>query len=140
LLELFLVQTLRMPWDEVHEEAEHLEHAVSSRLVDRIEEYLGFPTVDPHGDPIPRADGSLEEPVGTSLASVPRGADFRVTRVVDQDPSFLRYLTECGLALGAEGTVVENRAEAGALVFSIKDRVTALGTDAAEKVRVVLRH
>ena len=61
LLELFLVQTLNMSWDEVHEEAEHMEHAVSERLIDRIDAFLGHPTVDPHGDPIPRADGSLTE-------------------------------------------------------------------------------
>lgn len=139
LLELFLVETLRMPWDEVHEEAEHMEHAVSDRLIDRIDGFLSFPAVDPHGDPIPRADGSLEEPAGMSLTAVPRGADFRVTRVVDQDPAFLRYLTECGLALGAEGNVVENRPEAGALVLSIHGQMTALGHDAAGKVRVVTR-
>ena len=64
LLELFLAQTLRMAWDEVHEEAEHMEHAASERLVDRIDDFLGHPAVDPHGDPIPRADGSLAEPAG----------------------------------------------------------------------------
>src|SRR5215470_6511210 len=67
LLELFLARTLEMSWDEVHEEAEHMEHAASERLVDRIDAYLGHPAVDPHGDPIPRADGSLTEPEGTPL-------------------------------------------------------------------------
>ena len=73
LLELFLVQTLDMPWDEVHEEAEHMEHAASERLIDRIDAFLGHPTVDPHGDPIPRSDGSLAETEGTPLADLPRG-------------------------------------------------------------------
>ena len=109
LVELFLAQTLAMPWDEVHEEAEHLEHAVSDRLVDRIEEHLGFPAVDPHGDPIPRADGSLAEPQGKPLSTLARGARFRVVRVVDQDSAFLRYLSESGLDLGAEGEIAENR-------------------------------
>src|SRR5947209_5201600 len=72
LVELFLAQTLKMPWDEVHEEAEHLEHAASERLVDRIDAYLGFPAVDPHGDPIPRADGSLAVPEGTPLTGQDR--------------------------------------------------------------------
>lgn len=137
LLELFLAHTLKMPWDEVHEEAEHMEHAVSDRLIDRMDEFLGRPTVDPHGDPIPRSDGSLPQPPGNPLPSLPRGARFRVARVVDQDPAFLRYLTECGLDLGAEGEVVENRPEAGALVFRIGDRAVALGQDAASKVLVI---
>ncbi len=136
LLELFLARTLRMPWDEVHEEAEHMEHASSDRLIDRIDAFLGFPTVDPHGDPIPRSDGSLTEPPGIPLAQLDRGQRFRVVRVVDQDPSFLRYLTECGLDLGAEGELTENRPEAGAIVFRVRDRAVALGLDAAGKVLV----
>src|SRR6267154_5420523 len=87
LLELFLAQTLQMTWDEVHEEAEHMEHAASDRLIDRIDVYLGQPAVDPHGDPIPRPDGSLTEPLGTPLAQLRQGQRFRVVRVVDQDPA-----------------------------------------------------
>ena len=137
LVELFLVQTLAMSWDEVHEEAEHMEHAVSDRLVDRIESYLGFPTVDPHGDPIPRADGSLAEIQGRPLAGLTRDEEFRVVRVVEQDSAFLRYLTECGLDLGARGAMAENRPEAGALVLRIAGRTVALGQEAAAKVLVV---
>jgi DtxR family Mn-dependent transcriptional regulator len=136
LLELFLAQTLRMTWDEVHEEAEHMEHAASERLVDRIEAFLGFPDVDPHGDPIPRSDGSLTEPPGVPLAQLGRGQRFRVVRVVDQDPAFLRYLTECGLDLGAEGELAENRPEAGILGVRLADRAAALGFDAGGKVLV----
>ncbi len=136
LLELFLAQTLRMAWDEVHEEAEHMEHAASDRLIDRIDDYLGHPAVDPHGDPIPRPDGSLTEPPGMPLTHLTRGARFRVVRVVDQDPAFLRYLTECGLDLGAEGELLENRPEAGILAFRLRDRHAALGIDAAAKILV----
>ncbi len=136
LLELFLVQTLNMPWDEVHEEAEHMEHAASERLIDRIDAFLGHPTVDPHGDPIPRADGSVTEIAGTPLSALGRGQRFRVVRVVDQDPAFLRYLSECGLDLHASGELVENRPESGALVFRIGERPVALGHDAAGKVLV----
>ena len=136
LLELFLVQTLNMPWDEVHEEAEHMEHAASERLIDRIDAYLGHPEVDPHGDPIPRADGSLAETEGSPLSSLSRGQRFRVVRVVDQDPAFLRYLSECGLDLHASGELVENRPESGALVFRLGERAVALGLDAAGKVLV----
>lgn len=136
LLELFLSRTLQMSWDEVHEEAEHMEHAVSEHLIDRIDEFLGRPAVDPHGDPIPRADGSLPEADGRPMVQLPTGSEFRVIRVVDQDRGFLRYLTECGLDLGAVGRIEENRAEAGALVVSIKGRTTALGLEAARKILV----
>lgn len=140
LVELFLAQTLDMPWDEVHEEAEHLEHAVSERLVDRIDAYLGHPAVDPHGDPIPRADGSLAEIAGQPLVSLPQGQTFRLVRVVDQDSSFLRYLTECGLDLGTEGLLMENRPEAGAVTLRVGQRSVALGTEAASKVLVTPVH
>ncbi|WP_422929963.1 metal-dependent transcriptional regulator [Singulisphaera sp. PoT] len=136
LLELFLVKTLDMPWDEVHEEAEHMEHAASERLIDRIDAFLGHPAVDPHGDPIPTADGSLAEIEGTPLAKLPRGQSFRVVRVVDQDPAFLRYLTECGLDLNASGELAENRPESGALVIRLENRTVALGAEAAGKVLV----
>jgi DtxR family Mn-dependent transcriptional regulator len=138
LLELFLVQTLNMPWDEVHEEAEHMEHAASERLVDRIDAFLGHPAVDPHGDPIPSADGSLAEPEGIPLASVRRGQRFRVVRVVDQDSGFLRYLSECGLDLNAVGELVENRPESGALTFRLREQNVALGHAAAGKVLVLV--
>ena len=113
LLERFLAETLTMSWDEVHEEAEHMEHAASERLIDRIDAYLGYPAVDPHGDPIPRADGSLAETEGVPLARCQAGQQFRVVRVMDQDPAFLRYLSECGLELHAGGELLENRPEAG---------------------------
>ncbi|MBV8557101.1 MAG: metal-dependent transcriptional regulator [Planctomycetaceae bacterium] len=137
LLELFLVRTLNMSWDEVHEEAEHMEHAASERLIDRIDAFLGHPAVDPHGDPIPRADGTLAEIQGTPLSKLRPGQRFRVVRVVDQDPAFLRYLTECGLDLHATGELAENRSEAGALVIRLLKRTVALGLDAAGKVIVI---
>jgi DtxR family transcriptional regulator, Mn-dependent transcriptional regulator len=137
LLELFLVETLKMSWDEVHEEAEHMEHAASERLIDRIDEYLGHPAVDPHGDPIPRADGSLAEIEGTPLARCQPGQPFRVARVMDQDPAFLRYLSECGLELHATGILLENRPESGAVVCQLGERSIALGLAAAGKVLVI---
>ena len=136
LLELFLARTLEMSWDEVHEEAEHMEHAASERLIDRIEAFLGYPAVDPHGDPIPRADGSLTEPEGTPLSKCPGGQRFRVVRVMDQDPAFLRYLSECGLDLNATFELVENRPESGAVVCRLSQRSVALGLSAAAKVLV----
>lgn len=136
LIELFLVRTLDMPWDEVHEEAENMEHAVSDRLVDRIDVLLGYPEVDPHGDPIPKADGSLDIPHGKSLASCDQGRKFRLTRVIDQSSSFLKYLSEAGLALGVEGLVIANRSEAGVVTVDIAGNATTLGHDAAAKILV----
>ena len=138
LLERFLAETLTMSWDEVHEEAEHMEHAASERLIDRIDAYLGYPAVDPHGDPIPRADGSLAETKGVPLARCQPGQHFRVVRVMDQDPAFLRYLRECGLELNSTGELLENRPEAGALVCKLGGRSVALGLAAAGKVLVIV--
>jgi len=136
LLELFLSQTLAMSWDEVHEEAEHLEHAVSDRLVDRIDAYLGNPSVDPHGDPIPQADGSLSQTSGEPLSRLLSGSRFRLARVVEQGPSFLRYLSECGLDLGVEGRLLENRPESGAIIVQVGQNSVALGHETATKLLV----
>ncbi|WZO99595.1 metal-dependent transcriptional regulator [Isosphaeraceae bacterium EP7] len=136
LVELFLARTLQMSWDELHDEAENLEHAVSDRLVDRMDAFLGYPAVDPHGDPIPQADGTLNEPTCEALVQLARGSRFRVVRVVDQHPAFLRYLTECGVEIGVEGTLLENRPEAGAVVIVLRDQPIAMGVDIAGKVLV----
>jgi len=140
LIELFLLKTLDMSWDEVHDEAEHMEHAVSDLLVERIDAFLGRPDVDPHGDPIPRADAvSLAEPddAGTrSLATCRAGAGFRLARVLDQSPEFLRYLTDCGLALGSVGEVERNPDGAGLMRVRVEGRGLALALDAAGKLVV----
>ena len=136
LIELFLAKTLDLNWAEVHEEAEHMEHAVSDLLVDRIDAYLGHPVVDPHGDPIPRADGSVESPVVRPLAVCSPGDEFRLARVVDQSPQFLRYLTEAGLSLGTAGRVTANRPEAGTVTVEFDTGETTLAREAAEKLLV----
>lgn len=136
LIELFLATTLKMTWDEVHEEAEHMEHAVSDLLIDRIDAFLGFPSVDPHGDPIPRADGTLAEAAGRSLAEVAGGEAFRFMRVLDQSPEFLRFLSESNLTIGCRGEVRANRVESGALTVVVEGHVTTLGRDAAQKIVV----
>lgn len=140
LIELFLLKTLDMSWDEVHDEAEHMEHAVSDLLVERIDAFLGRPDVDPHGDPIPRADAvSLAEPddAGTrSLATCRAGAWFRLARVLDQSPEFLRYLTDCGLTLGTVGSVESISADAGLMRIRLGDRGLAIAIDAAGKLIV----
>ena len=100
LIELFLVKVMGMSWTEVHEEAEHLEHAVSDRLIERIDEMLGRPAVDPHGDPIPDPDGVLERRPLDSLLSCPLREPVTISRVTDQDPEFLRFIERRDLKPG----------------------------------------
>src|SRR5215475_1118634 len=92
LVELFLVQVMGMSWTEVHEEAEQLEHVVSERLIERIDEMLGRPTHDPHGDPIPNQEGAITQRHLDSLLTCPLGTALKVTRITDQDPVFLRFI------------------------------------------------
>lgn len=137
LIELFLSQTLDLPWDEVHEEAEHMEHAVSDRLIDRIESYLGFPETDPHGDPIPRSDGTVEKSAGNPLTEWPPGEPFRLMRVLDQSSEFLRFLTESGLELASVGRVVEHKPHAATTTVEVNDETTVLSEQVAGKLIVV---
>ncbi len=111
LIEHFLAHTLDLTWDEVHEEAEHMEHAVSDRLVDRIDQFLGFPKFDPHGDPIPTADGAIVEWGAIPLAECDTGQEFRIVRVLEQSPEFLRELTESGIGIGVTGEVRQTHAD-----------------------------
>jgi DtxR family Mn-dependent transcriptional regulator len=108
LVEQFLVQVLGFGWDEVHDEAEQLEHVVSDRLIERIDEMLGHPVVDPHGDPIPDADGAFQRQSLQSLLTCPLGALVTLTRVVDQDKAFLRFIESHDLKPG-QSIVVEAR-------------------------------
>jgi DtxR family Mn-dependent transcriptional regulator len=137
LVELFLVQVMGMSWDEVHEEAEQLEHVVSDRLIERIDRMLGRPTHDPHGDPIPTAEGTITPGHHDSLLTCPLDTPLRVTRVSDQDPAFLRFIESNGLKPG-QGIEVESRDGAA---DSVRVRVAAgstitVGARAASKVLV----
>jgi DtxR family Mn-dependent transcriptional regulator len=140
LIELFLLRTLDLTWDEVHDEAEHLEHAVSDLLVDRIDAYLGHPEVDPHGDPIPPADAqslpATDDGAIRPLAECAAGDRFRLARVLDQSTPFLRYLTESGLDLNVTGAVERNPDGAGLMRIRVGDRRLALAIDAAGKLLV----
>jgi DtxR family Mn-dependent transcriptional regulator len=137
LIELFLVQVMGMSWTDVHDEAEHLEHAVSERLIQRMDEMLGFPSVDPHGDPIPNADGGVAEPVYISLLECPLGTSVRVARVADQDAGFLRFLEQSALVPGQAVTVVERDASADSVsIEAAGARKIVLGARAASKVLV----
>jgi DtxR family transcriptional regulator, Mn-dependent transcriptional regulator len=136
LIEVFLSRTLDMSWDEVHEEAEHMEHAVSDLLIDRIDKYLGYPTVDPHGDPIPGADGTIQTATLPHLAELAVGQQFKIKRVLDQTPEFLRFLSTNGLALEQLGQVVSCLPEAGLLQVLVNQRQIPLGLPAASRILV----
>ena len=138
LLELFLVETLGLTWDEVHDEAEHMEHAVSDALVDRIDDYLGRPDHDPHGDPIPRSDGTLrgQNRRGLPLVDCPPGSRVRIVRVLQQGADFLRYLTESGVSIGAEALVEGNSEPLGVVTLNLAGRSLSIGRPAAAQVMI----
>jgi DtxR family Mn-dependent transcriptional regulator len=137
LIELFLVEILGLDWSEVHAEAELLEHAVSDRVIERIDRLLGHPAVDPHGDPIPTATGEVEEPQFPSLLVCPLGRPLRVTRVTDQGGDFLRLVERSRLMPGSV-LEVESRDEAADTVLVRLDggAPLALGFRAASKILV----
>ncbi|HUO86025.1 MAG TPA: metal-dependent transcriptional regulator [Thermoanaerobaculia bacterium] len=137
LVELFLVKVLRMDWSEVHGEAESLEHAISERVIERMDEMLGYPAVDPHGDPIPDARGVVRERPLASLIDCPAGEPVRVARVADQSPEFLQLVERRGLKPGSGVTVVARDEAADTLELELADGGSlALGTRAASKILV----
>ncbi len=101
LIETWLVREFGYGWDEVHDEAEVLEHALSDRLLDAIDERLGHPTADPHGDPIPAADGSVPQLNGVLASTLTPGIEARVVRISDRDPNVLRRLAVGGVGIGS---------------------------------------
>ena len=136
LVELFLVQILGMDWSEVHVEAEQLEHAVSDAVIERIDEFLGHPSVDPHGDPIPDRDGVVQEWEATNLTTCPVGTPLEIVRVLDQDPDFLRLVESRGLVPGETVTVARREAAADSVELQGSDRTLSLGFRAAAKIFV----
>lgn len=106
LIETFLVETLKLDWSVVHAEAERLEHAVSPLVIAALDAHLGCPMLDPHGDPIPGADGKVREPLGKPLTGFPISARFRVARITDEGAAFLSFVAKHGLKPGAVGVVV----------------------------------
>jgi DtxR family Mn-dependent transcriptional regulator len=136
LIETFLVEELGYGWDEVHDEAEVLEHAVSDELVERMDRRLGFPARDPHGDPIPTADGTPRRPEAVALLDADAGVPLRVVRISDADPAVLRYLADRGLGLDTPLSVDEQRAFAGDVAVHIGGDQVVLGATAAAAVWV----
>ncbi|WP_167674320.1 metal-dependent transcriptional regulator [Rhodococcoides kyotonense] len=140
LIETFLVRELGYGWDEVHDEAEILEHAVSDLMMARIDAKLGFPQRDPHGDPIPSVDGAISSPEATRLSEYTDGQRGRVARISDSDPAMLRYFDSVGIKLDLSITVVERRDYAGTVAIELgqpSNNAIDLGQRAAEAIWMV---
>jgi DtxR family transcriptional regulator, Mn-dependent transcriptional regulator len=136
LLELYLAETLDMPWDRVHAEAEVLEHHLSEDLEARIAAKLGHPTHDPHGDPIPSADLEIEELPTRALHDLGAGAQGTFVRVSDSDPEMLRYLSDLGIAPGDDLEIIERQPFGGPVFARFGDAVHVLGGELARAMRV----
>src|SRR3954454_5152482 len=138
LLELYLAESLDVPWDRVHAEAEVLEHVLSEELEALIAAKLGNPTVDPHGDPIPTADLVMEEPLTDRLASLQPGDRGLFVRVSDSDPEMLRYLAERGISPGDRFAVRDRQPFGGPLFVVFGEQEHAIGGELAGAMRVEL--
>jgi DtxR family Mn-dependent transcriptional regulator len=136
LLERYLVEALGYPWDEVHDEAERLEHHISEALEARMAAALGDPTVDPHGDPIPHLDGSMTTVVGLPLSELVPGQSAAVRRVSDRDPERLRYLEALGIRPGVAIRVLEALPFEGPLRLAVDGAERMIGRPLAAVIQV----
>jgi DtxR family Mn-dependent transcriptional regulator len=138
LLELYLTESLGVPWDRVHDEAEVLEHVLSEELEELIAAKLGNPTHDPHGDPIPSRELTIKEDATESVARLEVGAKGRFVRVSDSNPEMLRYLADEGIAPGDRFEVVDKQPFGGPLSMRFGKHVHVIGGELARAMRVVL--
>jgi len=138
LLELYLAEALQMPWDQVHAEAEVLEHVLSEELEQLIAAKLGNPTIDPHGDPIPTADLRLDEHPTRSLETLEPGERGTFVRVSDADPEMLRYLAGRGIMPGGQIAVIERQPFGGPLLISVDGSEHTLGGALPQAMRIEL--
>ena len=136
LLELFLSDQLGLPWEQVHQEAEVLEHALSDEVTERIAGKLGEPAVDPHGDPIPSRELVIDEPATRNLTELKPGEKAEFVRVSDSDPEMLEYLSELGIAIGQELELVEQQPFDGPCLTRVDGRLIPLGANLARAMRM----
>ena len=140
LLELYLMEALGLSWDQVHEEAERLEHHLSDELEARIDRALGFPTRDPHGDPIPSPELLLQSDEMVCLSDLEAGSMTVVRRVPDGDPELLRYLATLGLVPAEEVTIVEQAPFDGPVTVEVRGARHAIGRSLAAQIEVGVEH
>jgi len=136
LLELYLAEHLGIPWDRVHEEAEILEHVLSEDLEARIAAKLGDPSHDPHGDPIPTHDGTIEERTTRDLGSLEPGEVAVFTRVSDSDPEKLRHLSDLGIAPGVRCEVLKKQPFGGGIAVRFGEDIHQIAPELASAMRV----
>lgn len=136
LVETFLVQVLHYRWDQVHDDAEHMEHAVSDLMIERLDELLGHPLRDPHGDPIPRADGVISRPSTILLRDVPGGSKVVLEQISDDDPALLQELAEKGCGIGTVLEVAPREPFTSSTTLTFGEEPLVLGPDGAALIRV----
>ncbi len=136
LWEMYLVQFLGFSWDQIHEEAERLEHVTSEELEARLDKALGYPTTDPHGDPIPTAEGDLDLTEYTPLAHCDAGDVVEVFRVSDDSPAILKHASKLGIRLNGKITVRDRKDFDGSLVVKVGSKQHFLSKQVAEAIFV----
>lgn len=136
LWEMFLMKFLGFSWDQVHDEAERLEHVTSDELERKLDEALGFPTVDPHGHPIPSVDGKLEEMDDTPLSLCVEGDVVKILRVSDHDPALLQHATKLGVGLNTRVTVREKRTFDGSMMVKVGAKQHFISRQVADAIFV----
>ena len=138
LIELYLSEVMGYSWDEVHDEAERLEHHISETFEEKIFEMLGYPEIDPHGDPIPSKEGGVINDKFAPLSNIEPGNIVRIERVSDNDPEMLRYLSEIGLVLKMTVAVLSKAPFDGPLTIKIDDKEQMVWRKVAKNVYVAL--
>ena len=138
IIETYLVRALAYSWDEVHDEAEILEHAVSTRMIDRMDAALGHPWRDPHGDPIPTADGVIHQPPARPMTGLAEGESGYLARIADDDPRLLRELSGRGLTLDARAVRHARRPLGGATAVEFHLTGTTTSLDLGEEAMAAL--
>lgn len=137
LLELYLKEVMGYSWDEVHDEAEKLEHHISEQFEDKIAELLDHPTHDPHGDPIPTKEGLVPEMASLSLTEAEIGIPYIIGRVKGQDPELLRYFEKTGIIPGVKLTLLNKAPFNGPIRVILEDREDTLGFAVARQIYLV---
>ena len=136
LLELYLKEIMGYSWEDLHKEAEHLEHHISEEFENRIDQMLGFPTHDPHGDPIPTRDGKVAAAIDDPLSEAQVGQPLEVKRVSDHDPELLHYLEDMGMLPGARVKILKKEPFDGPISIQIDQSEKTVGFVVAQKVFV----
>jgi DtxR family transcriptional regulator, Mn-dependent transcriptional regulator len=136
LWELFLNKVLNIPWEKVHDEAERLEHHTSEYLIDELEKFLGYPRVDPHGDPIPDREGNFTDSEYECLTNIDSPAKVRLKRIVEHTESTILFLNELNIALDQDFYVKEKKSDTGQVMITLNGLDSSIPLDIAAKLYV----